>query len=187
MSRAAMDGFQVAVHAIGDKANGVLLTTIDDLSHTYHGDRRWRVEHAQIIDPADWPLVTRIAANGGIVASMQPVHQTSDRLMAEARLGPDRLKGAYAWASLKQAGAVLAFGSDTPVELPDPWTGIAVARPSGCGGAPAGGWRPEERVDRLTALAGYTSAAAYAGFAETRFGRIARACAQTSSSSTPTR
>ncbi|EGD57316.1 amidohydrolase [Novosphingobium nitrogenifigens DSM 19370] len=174
MSRAAMDGFQVAVHAIGDKANGVLLTTIEDLSHTYHGDRRWRVEHAQIIDPADWPLVTRIAANGGIVASMQPVHQTSDRLMAEARLGPDRLKGAYAWASLKQAGAVLAFGSDTPVELPDPWTGIAVALTrQDASGAPAGGWRPEERVDSLTALAGYTSAAAYAGFAETRFGRIA--------------
>ena len=174
MSRAAMDGYQVAVHAIGDKANATLLTTITDLGHTYGGDRRWRIEHAQIIDPVDWPLVAGIAAHGGLVASMQPVHQTSDRLMAEARLGPDRLRGAYAWASLKRQGAVLAFGSDTPVERPDPWTGIAAALTrQDETGAPAGGWQPQERVDRLTALAGYTSAAAWAGFAETRFGRIA--------------
>lgn len=174
MSRAAMDGYQVAVHAIGDKANATLLTTIADLGHTYHGDRRWRIEHAQIVDPADWPLVAGIAANGGLVASMQPVHQTSDRTMAEARLGPDRLRGAYAWASLKREGAVLAFGSDTPVERPDPWTGIAAALTrQDQTGAPEGGWQPQERVDRLTALAGYTSAAAWAGFAETRFGRIA--------------
>jgi predicted amidohydrolase YtcJ len=174
MSRAAMDGFQVAVHAIGDEANATLLTTIADLTHTYHGDRRWRIEHAQIVDPADWPLVTQIAGQGGVVASMQPVHQTSDRTMAEARLGPARLAGAYAWASLKKAGAVLAFGSDTPVERPDPWTGIAVALTrQDADGQPAGGWQPQERVDRLTALACYTSAAAWAGFAETRFGRIA--------------
>lgn len=174
MSRAAMDGFQVATHAIGDKANAVLLATIDDLTHTYKGDRRWRLEHAQVIDPADWPLVAKVAQNGGIVASMQPVHQTSDRTMAEARLGPDRLRGAYAWASLQQQGAVLAFGSDTPVELPDPWEGLAVALTrQDASGTPAGGWQPQERVSRATALAGYTSAAAWAGFAETRFGRIA--------------
>lgn len=174
MSRAAMDGYQIAVHAIGDKANATLLTTIDDLGHTYTGDRRWRIEHAQIIDPADWPLVAAIAAKGGLVASMQPVHQTSDRVMAEARLGPDRLRGAYAWASLKRQGAVLAFGSDTPVERPNPWIGLAAAiwRQDETG-APEGGWQPQERVDRLTALAGYTSGAAWAGFAETRFGRIA--------------
>ncbi|WP_408589756.1 amidohydrolase [Novosphingobium sp.] len=174
MSRAAMDDFQVAVHAIGDSANATLLHTIDDLTQTYHGDRRWRVEHAQIIDPADWPVVTHIAANGGIIASMQPVHQTSDRTMAEARLGPDRLKGAYAWASLKAAGATLAFGSDTPVELPDPWTGFAAAiTRQDASGAPEGGWQPQEKVDRLTALTAYTTGAAYAGFAEKRFGRIA--------------
>jgi predicted amidohydrolase YtcJ len=174
MSRAAMDGYQIAVHAIGDKANATLLATIADLGNTYHGDRRWRIEHAQIVDPADWPQVAAIAAKGGIVASMQPVHQTSDRLMAEARLGPDRLRGAYAWASLKRQGAVLAFGSDTPVERPDPWIGIAAAiSRQDENGEPQGGWQPQERVDRATALAGYTSAAAYAGFAETRFGRIA--------------
>src|SRR5690606_32126466 len=84
MSRAAMDHFQVAVHAIGDAANAQLLDAIDELSETYKGDRRWRIEHAQIVDLADIPRFGR----HGIVASMQPVHQTSDRLMAEARLGP---------------------------------------------------------------------------------------------------
>jgi len=101
MSRAAMDNFQIAVHAIGDEANAVLLGAMEDLSATYKGDRRWRIEHAQVIDPADWPTMGRLAKTIGVIASMQPVHQTSDRLMAEARLGPDRLKGAYAWASLK--------------------------------------------------------------------------------------
>lgn len=174
MSRAAMDNFQIAVHAIGDAGNGTLLGAIDDLTQTYKGDRRWRVEHAQVIDPADWPTMARIAANGGIVASMQPVHQTSDRLMAEARLGPDRLKGAYAWKSLKATGATLAFGSDAPVERPDPWAGFAAAiSREDENGAPPGGWQPQEKVDRATALAGYTSRAAFAGFAESRFGRLA--------------
>ena len=89
----------------------------------YTGDRRWRIEHAQVVDPAD---IARFGQHG-IVASMQPVHQTSDRLMAEARLGPDRLAGAYAWRSLHAAGAPLAFGSDAPVEAPDPFAGMAVA------------------------------------------------------------
>lgn len=173
MSRAAMDNFQIAVHAIGDQADGVLLGAIEDLSATYKGDRRWRIEHAQIVDPIDQPVMVRIAQTTGIVASMQPVHQTSDRLMAEARLGPDRLKGAYAWASLKATGATLAFGSDSPVELADPWTGIAAAiSREDENSQPAGGWQPQERVSRMTAMAGYTSAAAYAGFAETRFGRL---------------
>lgn len=174
MSRAAMDDFQVAVHAIGDAGNGTLLGAIEDLTHTYKGDRRWRIEHAQVIDPADWPVMSQIAQNGGIVASMQPVHQTSDRLMAEARLGADRLNGAYAWKSLKATGATLAFGSDAPVELADPWAGLAAAiSREDENGAPPGGWQPQEKVDRATALAGYTAQAAYAGFAERKFGRLA--------------
>ncbi|WP_295528875.1 amidohydrolase [Novosphingobium sp. Chol11] len=174
MSRAAMDGFQVAVHAIGDQGNAVVLHAIDDLTATYKGDRRWRIEHAQVVEPADWPLFGKIAQSGGIVASMQPVHQTSDRLMAEARLGPNRLAGAYAWASLKATGATLALGSDAPVELPDPWAGLAAAiSREDETGAPPGGWQPQEKVNRTAALAGYTSAAAYAGFAEKRFGRLA--------------
>lgn len=169
MSRAAMDQFQVAVHAIGDHANATVLDAIDELSQTYKGDRRWRIEHAQIVDPADIPRFGR----NGTIASMQPVHETSDRLMAEARLGPARLAGAYAWHAMKAAGAPLAFGSDAPVEAPDPFAGIAAAiSREGPDGQPAGGWQPQERVTREEALAGYTSGAAYAGFAEGKFGRL---------------
>ncbi|MFM5893175.1 MAG: amidohydrolase, partial [Novosphingobium sp.] len=170
MSRAALDHFQVAVHAIGDEANAAVLGAIEDLAPTYPGDRRWRIEHAQIVDPADIP---RFGKNG-IVASMQPVHQTSDRLMAEKRLGPDRLKGAYAWKSIQATGAKLAFGSDAPVELSDPFVGMAAAiSRQGADGEPQGGWQPQERVTREEALAGYTVNGAYAGFAEGRFGRLA--------------
>ncbi|MFM6832397.1 MAG: amidohydrolase [Novosphingobium sp.] len=170
MSRAAMDKFQVAIHAIGDSANAIAIGAIEDLSATYGGDRRWRIEHAQIVDPKDFARFGR----NGVIASMQPVHQTSDRLMAEARLGPDRLSGAYAWKSLQAAGARLAFGSDAPVEVPDPWAGIAAAiSRQGPDGQPDGGWQPQERLDRTSALAAYTSGAAYAGFAEQRFGRLA--------------
>ena len=171
MSRAAMDNFQVAVHAIGDAANASLLDAIGELAQTYKGDRRWRIEHAQIVDPADIPRFGKY----GIVASMQPVHQTSDRLMAEARLGPARLAGAYAWKSIAATGARLAFGSDAPVEEPDPFAGIAAAATrQGPDGQPFGGWQPQERVNRETALAAYTVDAAWAGFAEGRFGRIAK-------------
>ena len=169
MSRAAMDHFQVAVHAIGDAANATLLSAIEDEAQTYKGDRRWRIEHAQIVDPAD---IARFGKNG-IIASMQPIHQTSDRTMAEARLGPGRLNGAYAWASMLKAGAGLAFGSDAPVEVSDPFAGIAAAiTREGADGQPAGGWQPQEKLTRVQALAAYTTGAAYAGFAETRLGQL---------------
>ena len=171
MSRAALDHFQVAVHAIGDAANASVLGAIDELAVTYKGDRRWRIEHAQIVDPLDIPRFGR----HGIIASMQPVHQTSDRIMAEARLGPNRLAGAYAWKSIATAGGKLAFGSDAPVELPDPWAGMAAATTrQGPDGKPFGGWQPQEKISREAALAAYTSDAAYAGFAEGRFGRLIR-------------
>lgn len=170
MSRAAMDNFQVAVHAIGDAANAAVLDAIGELSETYKGDRRWRIEHAQIVDPADIPRFGKL----GVIASMQSIHQTSDRTMAEARLGSSRLAGAYAWKSLSAAGTVLAFGSDAPVEAPDPFAGLAAAiSRQGSDNEPFGGWQPQERVPLNAALAAYTTGAAYAGFAETRFGRIA--------------
>ena len=169
MSRAALDHFQIAVHAIGDEANAVVLSAIEDLSLTYTGDRRWRIEHAQVIDPAD---IARFGKHG-IIASMQPVHQTSDRQMAEKRLGPTRLAGAYAWKSVQASGAKLAFGSDVPVEVSDPWAGWAAAiSRTGPDGQPVGGWQPQERVSREQAFAAYTSNGAYAGFAEGRFGRL---------------
>ncbi|MEI5685833.1 amidohydrolase [Sphingomonas kyungheensis] len=170
MSRAAMDGYQVAVHAIGDRANAEVLDAIDEMAQTYKGDRRWRVEHAQIIDPVDLPRFGRY----GTIASMQPTHETSDRTMAEARLGAARLTGAYAWASMLRNGAKLAFGSDYPVERPDPWAGWAAAfTRQGADGQPSGGWRPEEAVTREQAWWAFTGGAAYAGFAEDRIGRLA--------------
>lgn len=169
MSRAAMDNFQTAIHAIGDAANAEVLAAIEELSTSYKGDRRWRIEHAQIVDPAD---IARLGQHG-VIASMQPLHQTSDRLMAEARLGPDRLAGAYPWRSVLKAGGRLAFGSDSPVEPADPWAGMAAAiSRTDAAGQPFGGWLPQETVTREQALAGFTSDAAYAGFAEGRFGRL---------------
>ncbi|MBX9882534.1 MAG: amidohydrolase family protein [Sphingomonas sp.] len=170
MSRAAMDGYQVAVHAIGDAANAQVLSAIEDLAQTYTGDRRWRIEHAQIVDPADLPRFGR----NGVIASMQPIHQPSDRTMAEARLGPDRLAGAYAWATMLKVGGALAFGTDYPVERPDPFAGWAAAfTRTDAAGAPYGGWQPQEKLTREAAWAAYTSGGAYAGFAEKEFGRLA--------------
>jgi len=169
MSRAAMDAFQPAIHAIGDAANAEALDAIEELAQDFTGDRRWRIEHAQIVDPADLARFGR----HGIVASMQPLHQSSDRLMAEARLGPERLEGAYAWNAMLEAGATLAFGSDTPVEPADPFAGMAVAiSREDEEGQPFGGWMPQQRVSREQALAAYTAGAAWAGFAEGRFGQL---------------
>ncbi|HEX8484908.1 amidohydrolase [Sphingomonas sp.] len=170
MSRASMDGYQVAVHAIGDRGNAQALGAIEELSETYKGDRRWRIEHAQIVDPVDLP---RFARNG-VIASMQPTHQTSDRTMAEARLGAARLTGAYAWATMLRQGTPLAFGSDFPVERPDPFAGWAAAfTRQDASSEPFGGWRPEEAVTREQAWWAFTGGAAFAGFADDRFGRLA--------------
>jgi predicted amidohydrolase YtcJ len=171
MSRAAMDNFQVAVHAIGDAANAQILGAIEELADTYKGDRRWRIEHAQIVDPADLPRFGR----NGIVASMQPTHETSDWRMAEARMGAERLGGAYAWRSMIANGAPLAFGSDYPVESPNPFPGLAAAiSRQDAQGQPAGGWQPEQRLTLEQALAAFTRTAAYAGFAEDRLGSLER-------------
>lgn len=169
MSRAALSNFQTAVHAIGDAANQDVLYAIAELAQSYEGDRRWRIEHAQIVDPADLPLF----GQNGTIASMQPLHQTSDRTMAEARLGPDRLGGAYAWRSVLETGGMLAFGSDAPVEPPDAFAGLAVAiSRTDANGEPFGGWRAHEAISREQALKAFTMDAAYAGFAEGRFGRL---------------
>lgn len=169
MSRAAMDGFQVAVHAIGDRANDEILSAIEEMQVTFSGDRRWRVEHAQIVDPLD---VSRFA-KAGAIASMQPVHQTSDRTMAENRLGQDRLKGAYAWRSILDSGGKLAFGTDVPVESSNPFAGFAAAiTREDASGEPFGGWIPEERLSREQAWKAYSIDAAYAAFAEDRIGSL---------------
>jgi predicted amidohydrolase YtcJ len=169
LSRAAMDSFQVAVHAIGDAANAQLLGAIEELGETYKGDRRWRIEHAQIVDPADLPRFGK----HGVIASMQPVHQTSDRQMAEARLGPNRLGGAYAWKAMLDNKVPLAFGSDYPVESPNPFPALAVAMSrQDATGQPAGGWQPQQAISLNEAFRSFTTTAAFAAFAEDRIGSL---------------
>jgi predicted amidohydrolase YtcJ len=166
---AAAAGFQTATHAIGDAANAQVISVDEKLSQKYGTNRRWRIEHFQIVDPVDIPRLKP----AGIVASMQPTHQTSDRLMAEARLGPARLKGVYAWQTVEKLGIPLAFGTDFPVESPNPFPGLsaAVSRQD-MHGQPPGGWIPEERLSFGQALAAYTRGSAYAGFAEDRIGSL---------------
>ena len=168
-SLAAMAGYQVATHAIGDAANAEVIGIYEQLTRKYGAARRWRIEHFQIADPADIPRL----APAGIIASMQPTHQTSDRLMAEKRLGPNRLAGAYAWQTVLKSGAHLAFGSDFPVESPNPFPGLsaAVSRQD-LQGQPPGGWIPSERLTFAQALGAFTRGAAYAGFAEDRIGAL---------------
>jgi len=166
---AAANGFQIATHAIGDAANAQVISTYEALSKKYGRDRRWRIEHFQIADPADIPRL----APAGIIASMQPTHQTSDRLMAEKRLGPNRLAGAYAWQSVLKSGARLAFGTDFPVESPNPFPGLSAAiSRQDMNGQPPGGWIPSERLTFAQALSAYTRGAAYANFAEDRIGSL---------------
>jgi len=167
--RAAAAGFAIATHAIGDAANAQVITSYEALSKRYGSNRRWRIEHFQIADPADIPRL----APAGIIASMQPTHQTSDRLMAEKRLGPNRLAGAYAWQTVLKSGARLAFGTDFPVESPDPFPGLAAAiSRQDMQAQPPGGWLPSERVTFAQALDAYTRGAAYAGFAEEKVGSL---------------
>ncbi len=167
--QAAAAGFQIATHAIGDAANAQIISTYEQLHRKYRGDRRWRIEHFQIVDPADIPRL----APAGIIASMQPTHQTSDRLMAEARLGPNRLAGAYAWQTVLKSGAKLAFGTDFPVESPNPFPGLSAAiSRQDINGQPPGGWIPSERLTLGQALHAYTRGSAYAGFAEQKIGSL---------------
>jgi predicted amidohydrolase YtcJ len=166
---AAAHGFQIATHAIGDAANAQIITVYEQLSKKYGTNRRWRIEHFQIVDPADIPRI----APAGIITSMQPTHQTSDRLMAEKRLGPNRLAGAYAWQSVLKSGARLAFGTDFPVESPNPFPGLSAAiSRQDMNGQPPGGWIPSERLTFEQAFDAYTRGAAYAGFAEDRLGAL---------------
>lgn len=169
MSRAAMDNFQIAVDAVGDAANSELLDAITELGQTYKGDRRWRIEQAQIVDPSDLP---RFGQNG-IVASMQPARAVADRRMATVRLGEARINGAYAWKAMLDNRVPLTFGSDVPTETPNPFVGMAVAMSrEDDAGQPTGGWMPQQRVSFEAALDGYTRQAAFAGFAEKRFGSL---------------
>ncbi|MBM7119305.1 amidohydrolase [Archangium primigenium] len=164
-------GFQVGVHAIGDRANTLVVDTLIAAAKATGTEAlRHRVEHAQILRPED---IEKLGA-AQLVASVQPTHATSDMGWAEARLGAERLVGAYAWESLRRAGAVLALGSDFPIENPDVLAGLYAARTrQDAAGRPEGGWRPEERLTAERALEGFTGGPAWASFAEERRGRLA--------------
>jgi predicted amidohydrolase YtcJ len=170
-TRAALKhGFQVGTHAIGDRANRLVLDTYEQAQReTGKTDARLRIEHCQILSPQDIP---RFAALG-VVASMQPTHATSDMPWAQKRIGAERLTGAYAWRSLLASGAILAFGSDFPVESANPVRGLyaAVTRQD-AEGNPSGGWLPEQKLTLVEALRAFTEGAAYARFDEKEAGRI---------------
>jgi hypothetical protein len=165
-------GLQVAVHAIGERANGLMLDIYDSIARA-HGprDRRFRLEHAQHLRRQD---IDRIARDG-IVASMQPYHALDDGRWAEKRIGPERIKTTYAFRSLLDRKAHLAFGSDWTVAPIDPLLGIyaAVTRRTLDGKHP-GGWVPAEKISVEEALRAYTDGNAYGVFAERTRGRLAR-------------
>lgn len=170
MSRAAFDNFQVAAQANGDLAAAQALDAIEAIADTYKGDRRWRLEGAGVIDPADLPRL----AKDGLTVSLQPQALGAGRAAAEARLGSARLPGAFAWNSLANAGVPLALGSAAPQFTPDPFAAITAAMTrQGTDGEPFGGWQPQERLTREAALAAHTAGAAQAAMAEGRLGRIA--------------
>jgi len=171
LMRAAMNtGFQVATHAIGDGANSVTLDNYERLiAETNSRSRRHRIEHAQILRYEDIAKFAEL----GVIPSMQATHATSDKNMAEDRIGGIRIQGAYAWRKLIEAGALIANGSDFPVESPNPFWGLhaAVTRQDR-NANPPGGWFPEERMTLTEAFASFTLDAAYAGHQEDIIGSL---------------
>ena len=163
-------GLQVAVHAIGDEANDAVLDLFEAVAHNNgRRDRRFRIEHAQHLTPSAIPRF----AKQNVIASMQPYHAIDDGRWAINRVGPERLKGTYAFKSLIDADATVSFGSDWPVAPLNPLTGIAAAvLRETIDGAHPGGWMPEQKITVEQALRAYTVANAYAGFQEQSLGRI---------------
>jgi len=169
-------GVQLNIHAIGDRANRMLLDWIEDAQAALPRDQwamadpRWRDEHTQIVDPADIPRFAEL----GVIPSMQPSHAIGDLFFAPARLGSDRLDGAYAWRALIDSGVVIAGGSDAPVERGDPRIEFyaAVAR-RGVDGTQTEDWRPDQAVTRQEALRMFTAWPAHASFREDELGQIA--------------
>lgn len=165
--RARAAGYQVNTHAIGDHGVRNVIDAYEQAGATPAD--RFRVEHLQVVAPSDFPRL----AQHGIIASMQPTHATSDMGWAEDRLGPERIKGAYAWRTVIQSGARIALGSDFPVEDVNPFFGIysAVTRQDQRGNPP-GGWYPDQKLTLPEAIRGFTSDAAYAAFEESSRGTI---------------
>ena len=174
-AEALRKGIQIETHAIGDRANREILDLYEEAFKAVPADQRkikdprWRVEHAQIIDPTDIPRFAKL----GVIPSMQPSHAIGDLFFAPSRLGIKRLEGAYAWQSLLKTGTVIAGGSDAPVERGEPMIEFyaAVARKS-LKGESFEGWHPEQAFTREQALKMFTIWAAYAAFEEKDKGSI---------------
>jgi predicted amidohydrolase YtcJ len=162
-------GWQVATHAIGDKGNALVLDAYAAARKAVPEarDPRLRIEHAQVVRKED----VRRFADLSVIASMQPSHASDDMRWADARLGPGRVDGAYAWRWFVDAGVSLAYGSDFPVEIVNPFWGIyaAITRQD-AEGKPPGGWHPEQLLSLEEALRGFTAGSAHAAFAEDRVG-----------------
>ncbi|WP_230425615.1 amidohydrolase [Spartinivicinus ruber] len=168
--QAQHNGFQVNIHAIGDRGNSEALNIFQQLSPLNpHSSLRHRIEHAQVIQLEDIPRFAKL----NIIPSMQPIHATSDKNMAEDRLGPQRIKGAYAWRKLTNHNALIAGGSDFPVEPANPFYGIhaAVTRQDH-NNQPSKGWYPEEKLTVAEALKLFTYNAAYAAHQENKVGNL---------------
>ena len=163
-------GFQLNFHAIGDRANRISLDAFEAVAKANGPrDRRDRIEHAQVVALSDIPRFASL----NVIASMQPSHQTTDMRWAESRVGPERIKGAYAWNSIQKFGARLAFGTDYDVEVISPFRGLyaCVTRELPDGG-PAGGWQPKEKISLADCIRAYTSGSAYAEFMEGKKGEL---------------
>jgi predicted amidohydrolase YtcJ len=167
--RAARAGFQVAIHAIGDRGGLLALDAMEKGLGGAKPEARFRLEHSQVLRVQDIQRMAKL----GIIASMQPTHATSDMPWAGERLGDGRLERAYAWRKVLDAGGRLALGSDFPVESADPRLGLyaAVTRQD-LSGKPAGGWLPGERLTRAEALRGFTLDAAWSLFLDKEIGSL---------------
>lgn len=175
--KAIQNGWALAVHAIGDRANHEVLDAFQNLRCIERDSRpphqpplRHRIEHVQVLHPQDLERLARL----NLIASMQPFHATSDMEMAERYWGRVRNRYAYAWRTQLEQGTVLAFGSDAPVEFPNPFWGLhaAITRQRADGSPSAEGWIPEERISLLEALRAYTSGAAFAASMEDCIGKL---------------
>ncbi|MGB8705231.1 MAG: amidohydrolase, partial [Gillisia sp.] len=165
--RVANSDFQLNTHAIGDSANAVVVKTYDRVLKNKE-NRRWRVEHAQIIDPQDFRYFSK-----NIIPSVQPTHATSDMDWAETRLGKERMKGAYAYKTLLEQAGVIALGTDFPVEHVSPfYTFYAAVARKNLNHTPSGGFMPEQKLSREETLKGMTIWAAYSNFEEDEKGSI---------------
>ncbi|MGD8456262.1 MAG: amidohydrolase [Anaerolineales bacterium] len=172
--KAVQGGFNLAVHAIGDAANHEILIGLARLRDFEQREgiphQRHRIEHVQLLHPDDLGALAKI----DVIASMQPIHATSDMCMADTYWG-GRAKYSYAWRSILDEGTRMAFGSDAPVDSPNPFHGIhaAVTRRRGDGSPGQEGWYPEQRITVAEAIRGYTIGPAYAAGMEDRLGRLA--------------